>query len=429
MTKEIKVLAKKQIFFEAEPKQSIWFWPSYAEPEGKRMIGALTLKRHGPVKDSIFTEKHYYEELIQIVSSNDNGASWEKGEILWDDRSGYNGAKEFYIPIYILDPNNGLLLELRGISLVNSCEGTHQFMGAMNLGARTYRMFYRFSADGARSWSRLKQVIHTGSEFDSENWLPGITYGFNSASYGMPRFAVNGDGEIVLPINKFTTFDNKRDTKYTDHGVSIIAGFLRGKWKEDLSDIEWRASEEYMDAPDRPSGPCEADIISLGGNTLFSTFRSKGSKKISVPVPSVRMCSFSKDGGKTWGKLIPLIYDDGETVWAAASPSEFIQSPNTGKIYWVANIQNEPVYSAYPRSPLSIAEFDPEKQCLIRATVSHFWKKPEEMDPSDRRYSNFGCYLDRETGEFVFTMSEQWKISREDYTADAIGIRIKLQED
>ena len=235
MPKKIKVAAKKQVFFEAEPQQSVCFWPSYAEPKGTRMIGAITFMRHGPVRNSIFTEKHYYEELIQIVTSDDNGASWEKGEILWDDRSGYNGAKECGKPRYILDPNNGLLLELKAISLVNSCEGKHQFTGTLNLIARTFRMFYRFSADGGRSWSNLKQVIHKGSKFDCENWMPGITYGFNSFRCGMSRFAVNADGEIVIPIDKFTTFDNQRDTKHTDHGMSIVSGFLCGKWKNDLS--------------------------------------------------------------------------------------------------------------------------------------------------------------------------------------------------
>jgi len=426
MSKKIEVAAKKQVIFEAEPQQSVFLWPSYAELEGQKMIGALTFQRHGPVKNSSFTEKHYYEELIQIVSSDDNGVSWEKGEILWDDRSGYNGAKEFSKPVYCLDPNNGLLLELSANSLVNSCEGTHQFSGALNLVARTFRMYYRFSADGGRSWSPVKQVIHKGNQFDSENWMPGITYGFNSVRYGMPRFAVNDDGEIIIPVDKLLTFENQRDTRYTDHGMAIVAGFLRGKWKNDSSDIEWETSE-FLDAPEQPSGPCEADIVSLGGNTLFSTFRSMGCEELGKP--SIRMWSLSEDGGKAWSKLVPFTYDDGSTVWAAAAPSQFIQSPVTGKIYWVANIQDEPVYSAYPRSPLSIAEFDPGKRCLIRATVSHFWKKPEEIHMYDRRYSNFGCYLDRETGEFVFTMAEQWKYSREDYTADAIGIRIKLQED
>ena len=45
-----------------------------------------------------------------------------------------------------------------------------------------------------------------------------------------------------------------------------------------------------------------------------------------------------------------------------------------------------------------------------------------------RRYSNFGHYFDRETGEFVLMMAEEPKFSWEDFRADTIRYRIRLSD-
>ena len=115
------------------------------------------------------------------------------------------------------------------------------------------------------------------------------------------------------------------------------------------------------------------------------------------------------------------------TVWVPAAPSIFFESPLSGKAYWVANILPEPVYGSYPRCPLTIAELDREGLCILRHTVRTIQDMPQDA-PERRRYSNFGGYVDRLTGEFVLTMPEEPRISREDYTADAIRYKIALRE-
>jgi hypothetical protein len=140
----------------------------------------------------------------------------------------------------------------------------------------------------------------------------------------------------------------------------------------------------------------------------------------------------SRDGGLTWSAPEPLRYDDGTTVWTPASYSQFVESSKTGRTYWLANILSEPVHGQMPRYPLTIAEFDTEHCCILRNTVRTIQDLPDGA-PLQRRYTNWGSYEERGTGDFVLTLPEQPKhmdftaMTRpEDFTADCIRYRIQI---
>ena len=411
---------------EAQPGQSVYVDLDYAFPTGVEMIGSVSCSRRGPVKGESNPKEYYYTEHSYLVRSPDNGATLLPEETLVDQRDGFTGTQLKFGPMHYLDSDKARLLRLYATATLDCAAGKDAFYGATNIRQRTFRMFYSVSADGGRTWAPDRQVIHRGDAFDETHWLPGVEYGRNSACFGMKRFAKTADGTIVLPILKFVTEDNERDIKYCDHRISKVIGFLLGQWTRNLDGIEWAVSE-YLDCPieERPSGISEPDIVSLGGRRLFSTMRAMGTKDLNIP--SVRMCALSEDGGRTWTQSKPLTYDDGSTVWVPAAPSQFLTAPEENRVYWVANILEEPTYTSYPRTPLAIAVFDPDRLCVIRDSVRIFWKKPDDMKPTDRRYTNWGSYRDRETGEFVLTMAEEWKYSKKDYTADAIAIRLAVQ--
>jgi hypothetical protein len=44
-----------------------------------------------------------------------------------------------------------------------------------------------------------------------------------------------------------------------------------------------------------------------------------------------------------------------------------------------------------------------------------------------RRYSNFGHYVDRKTGEFVLLVAEEPRGTWEDYWSDTIRFRVRLK--
>ncbi|MEI6502785.1 MAG: hypothetical protein WCP21_17385, partial [Armatimonadota bacterium] len=84
-------------------------------------------------------------------------------------------------------------------------------------------------------------------------------------------------------------------------------------------------------------------------------------------------------------------------------------------------------YTQTPRYPLYIAEFDAKRLCLIRDSL-HTIDDWREGLPRDVRFTNWGSYVDRETGEIVLTMPEEPKVSWADLTADCYRYRIALED-
>jgi len=154
----------------------------------------------------------------------------------------------------------------------------------------------------------------------------------------------------------------------------------------------------------------------------------------SKQTPTTRQCALSEDGGRTWSKPEPLKYDDGTTVWVPAAIAVFERHPATGRVFWFANIQHGPVYGQIPRYPLTMAEFDTKRLCILKDSVTIIQDlppgAPKAGDPKKgelgRRYSNFGHYVDRHTGEIVLLVAEEPRVTWDDYWSDTIRFRIKL---
>ena len=182
------------------------------------------------------------------------------------------------------------------------------------------------------------------------------------------------------------------------------------------------------------TGPCEPDLLSLGGERVFTTMRTQGipGKK----VPTTRQCALSTDGGRTWSKPEPLKYDDGTPVWVPAAISVFERDPASGRVFWFANIQPGPVYGQIPRYPLTMAEFDTKRLCILKDSVTIIQdlppNAPKAGDPKKgelgRRYSNFGHYVDRRTGEIVLLVAEEPRVTWDDYWSDCIRFRIRVKQ-
>ncbi len=425
--RRFSIKVKKELYLAAPPGRSIWAQaPAYARPDAPEMTDVISITRRGPVLGDANPARYYYTELARRRHSTDNGRTWEDGAILADNRSGFHGNYERFTPLNYLDPDNGRLLSLTNEALLDCAGGKPQWYGEGNLRARTMRIFYEISHNGSRTWTPARQVIHRDPQYNARAWMPGLAYGVNGAMCGNQRIIKTGAGTLVIPITVFAAGSNRRNIQECDHQTSTMAGFLLGQWTPDMNNIEWECSGLLDIAPEeRPSGLTEPDVLYLGGQRIFATMRNMGNREKGIP--SLRMCSLSGDGGRTWSPARPLAYEDRTPVWVPACPSEFLVSPRTGRIYWIANIQPAPVYRGIPRYPLTIAEFDPDNLCIVRDSVQTVYDKPPDAPPQ-RRYSNWGSYIDRETGEFVLTLPEEPKTSWDDYTGDAVRFRIALDE-
>jgi hypothetical protein len=391
--------------------------PTYAALDGVTLIEA--------VKEETRTASgRYYDRRIYRRRSEDNGRTWRVEEPLLKEVSEAQVEAGYLVkavPMHYLDPDNGLLL-----SITHTCEQSAADVGfnaAADLTSRTHRFFSEISRDGGLSWEDHGQLILSGH--DAVNWAPGVWYGKNGMSADMPPWAKLPDGTICMGVNRQAVDEHGAPFSATG-GYFLETVILRGRWRDDLSGLDWTMGETLKVPPEQSSvGCCEPAMAHLGGNRLFVTMRCQGYPD--QRCPSLKFSSLSEDGGLTWAKPSPLKFDDGAIVNSPASLAQFVRFGGSDRFFWIGNLSEEPVYAQTPRYPLYLVEFDPERLCLIRDSV-HVIDDWREGLPTDVRFTNWGSYVDRETGEIVLTLPEEPKISWPDLTSDCYRYRLALEE-
>lgn len=199
---------------------------------------------------------------------------------------------------------------------------------------------------------------------------------------------------------------------------------MRGTWLANEKKYQWEFGE-YVKLNENQSsqGACEPAAVQLPDGNILISLRACGDRDNKI-FPSLKYQVISEDGGKTFSTPEVLKYDDGTTVWSPSSYHNIIKH-STGRYFWIGNILDEPAYSSEPRYPLNIAEYNPEKLCIIKNSVFEIDTKPDNFKEW-RRYTNFGCYEDRKTKEIVLTLPEQAKISKKDFTSDCYIYKITI---
>jgi len=394
----------------------------YTAPAGEGMIEWVV--HHA------FDGKYYYTRKLYRRLSNDGGRTWSTHGPAYAADPSKPQSHERLAGRHVLDARSGLLVAIYSDWQIKSDQP--QF--ASQSTSASYRVHYEISRDQGNTWTAPRQVIHRGPGFDAVHWMPGITYGRNGGYVESCPPAVLNDGTIVVGMVVAPLDAGGKLYRPGGAGYWYNTVFLRGRWNTDRTALEWESSAPLAVATDVSSvGICEPDLVGLGGDRLFATMRCQGDRGRGIA--SSRQAALSADGGRTWTTPSPLTYDDGGPVYVPAAYSTFLRSPRTGKIYWFANILDHPVCAQYPRCPLSMAEFDPQRLCLIRDSVQVVQGLPpgappctNELPTTDeecgRQYTNFGAYVDRQSGEMVILVSEMPKSTWREFTSDSIQIRI-----
>ena len=407
----LPVDVRREVLFAPTDHVTPWALnPIYTSTRGNGMV--MSVVEH----DGLGLGANRYQEWTATwrpFRSADGGATWHPTTlplfipitaIHKCTHVGYQGAWAYW-----LEPKSG-----RVIGFHSTPKYSDDFQQTRS------RFFYAVSEDGAHTWDTSRRIIHSGAGCDAENWMPGFDPQRHIASFDQPHPVTLPDGTLVFGFTLKTP-------RYASR-------FFRGQWDESACAMVWEASDPITVPPTVSStGPCEPDLLSLGGQRLLTTMRTQGipAKKI----PTTRQCSVSEDGGRTWTKPEPLKYDDGTPVCVPAAISVFERDPATGRVFWFANIQPEPVYGQIPRYPLTMAELDTHRLCILKDSVTVIQAlppgAPQAGDPKKgelgRRYSNFGHYVDRTTGEFVLLVAEEPRLTWDDYWSDCIRFRIKLK--
>ena len=383
--------------------------PMYVHPDPAKRIGAYA-----------------YMPEIYTRYSDDNGQTWEvRGEVRTQDYNHLEG-KHSYRPGYYFDPDNGLMVAMYMSYEIYASQRNKERFSDEGLSGHTRQMWYMISRDGAESWQEPKKLIHAGREYDAEHWGPGLVHGKSGGSAGPPSIKL-ADGTMLSTMTINLEDGNKYQT-----------ALLRGRWTDDLSDMEWEFSDYIRISLTQSSqGACEASVIELTDKRVLVTMRACGDREEKT-FPSLKFYSISEDGGRAFSEPKPLTYEDGSMVWSPSSYHTLFRSSKNGRLYILANILDEPTYDSEPRWPLCMAEIDEEKLCVISETLGIMQTLPDGLSEplrkaanerrKGRRYSNWGWYEDSVTKELVLVMADQPNISWEDWTSDNYEYRITIPD-
>ena len=394
--------------------------PSYTSVEGDSLIEAV---KHEALAFDPDGRKRYYHPRIFRRRSDDNGRSWVDEPDLHTETPADLDGQQRHVPMHFLDEASDRLVSIFSTFEVDTNEFI--FQGGSRI-QRTYRLWYEVSTDGGGTWSLPRQIVDCREGYDETRWAPGIVFGANGAMADLSKPVVLHDGSFVLGL---TVSSGPEDTGSDGEG-SWKVGHMRSRLCDDHSLRVTFGELVEVSSTIAGSGCCEPATTMLTGDRLLTTMRCQGTED--GRLFSSRQCVISQDGGSTWGEPQPLRYDDGAEVYVPASYSSFMRSSVTGKTYLFANILPKPVLHQMPRYPLVMAELDTERGCVLRNSLTVIQDLPEGA-PAERRYSNWGSYEERGTGNIILTMPEQPKshdftaMTRPDeFTADCYRWRVAV---
>jgi hypothetical protein len=400
--------------------------PSYVSARGEELVESV---KHEALHFDGQGRKVYYHPRLFRRFSSDHGRTWTAGPDQSTERPGEQLAgRRRNVSLHGLDMRRDALVSLYCTYDVDPAQ---EMFAVGNLRKRTYRPWYELSFDGARTWTPSRPVVDERPGYDETHWGPGLIVGHCGASTDLSAPVWLGDGSILFGLTLTHAPLPGDDVRAPGRPGRMGVCYLRGRWNAAGTDLTWRlGAPVVLDPAQSPAGCCEPAPAALGGERLFNVMRCQGDEARGVP--STRYATYSTDGGDSWSTPTPLAYEDGQTVWSPASLSSFFRSSRTGRWYWLANILPGPVYHQMPRYPLCLAEFDPERRCLLRNSIQVIQDRPADM-PEQVRYTNWGFYEERGTGDLILTLPEQPKrmdftaMTRpEDYTADCLRYRVRL---
>ena len=391
---------------------------TYAGASGEKMVETVTSEvLHWVTHENGSTTLDACYDGTWLRISEDNGSSWTDSgpKVRFDTEK---TAEQMMPSGFSLDEKNDILIRFyRGQKADKSC------YGYINQGA--YRAFYSISRDRGATWSEPVQIIDRRQGYDALFWGPGFEYGQRGAILGGDHCIWLADGSVLAPFTEYERLDGSKPWYFR-----VICA--RGYWKEDMSGLDWEFGNFFEVGLDKAtSGCCEPALTALRGSRLFLTTRCQGGEEQGLY--STRYSAVSEDGGMSWTTPEAMVYDDGSPVWTPASGSAFYESSKTGKTYWIANILDGPVCGQTPRYPLNLAEFDPDKTCIVKNSIRLIQDKPDDAHEL-ARYTNFGQYEDRRTGNLVITLPEQYRSmgwddmkKPEDFSADCVKYTVEIE--
>ncbi len=151
----------------------------------------------------------------------------------------------------------------------------------------------------------------------------------------------------------------------------------------------------HVRADQSSRGLLEPDAAVLGDGRILVIARGSNTETTA----GRKWVTLSTDSGQTLEPVRELTFDDGTSFYSPSSIHRLLRSSRNGRLYWLANICDEPPDGNGPRHPLWLAEIDEERAAVRRDSlvlVDH----REPGDGEGVQLSNFTFLEDQETGRF-----------------------------
>jgi len=191
-----------------------------------------------------------------------------------------------------------------------------------------------------------------------------------------------GDGTAYFPV---VCYRSGEEYQRNEAGVSLM--------RREPDTGEWLPSTRQHVSPETSSrGLLEPDVAVLKTGAILIACRGSNTDT----TPGRKWFTVSTDGGKTLAKVEEFRYEDGSQFYSPSSIHRFVRSSRNGKLYWLANIAEEPPQGNSPRYPLFIAEIDEENAAVRKDSLLLVDDRgPDE--PTRLQLSNFAVIENRET--------------------------------
>jgi hypothetical protein len=396
---------RREAFLKSPGKgAAIMAYAFYTRPTGGDM---LSIEQRWSRSDTI--------DISYIRRSTSHGRTWSTPEERKTGERRPNGMLRRHPRAGWVDPRTGRYIEFWNEGILPTDDPLE--------GMRQWRLYYRISADGARTFSPAHEVIHEGREFSSQHPLPHVTIGHNCVMLGdqscVPISAPNG--HILVPVElSAATPDGKLYNPgggytWTDSAV------LHARWQGNR--LVWRMSEILKGDPARTTrGLVEPTIAFLDDGRLLMVMRGSNDKK--PELPSRRWVSYSRDGGRTFSEAVPWTYSTGEPFFSPSSCSQLLKH-KSGKLFWLGNLTPTNPKGNRPRYPFVIGEVDRRSGLLLKASA----RTIDDRQPGESEIltlSNFYAREDRETGGIALHMTRLFAHA-DGWEGDAMLYRIPVE--
>jgi hypothetical protein len=372
----------------------------------------------------------YYHPRILRRYSPDNGGTWHESPDQSTEHPDHLAGRRRQVSLHALDASRNALISLHCTYDVDPSQDS--FAPGI-LRRLSGKLWYEISFDAGKTWSHTRQVIDHRPGHDDAHWAPDIAYGRSGAAIDLAAPIWLPDGSLLFGLTlQSALLPHEQRANPNQPGRRGVA-YIQARWNPAGTDLLWTmGGSVILTAEQSHEGCAEPTAASLPGNRLFNVVRCQGMPDKNVY--STRYTTLSLDSGATWSTPTPLLYDDGQPVFTPASLSSFIHSAKTNRWYWLANILPSPVHGQTPRYPLTIAQFNPDTLRIIKASVRPIQERNPGL-PDQVRYTNWGLYEERNTGDLIMTLPEQPKLmdftamtKPEHFTADCFKYRIQLPD-